>query len=153
MPSYETTDKAIIHATPHRVFSALSDEYAGRTHWWTEVDSRPTGDIPFGEVGAVCVVAVRSRGITARFKWRTAEIIDDHYIRFEYHEGDIAGYADLRLEPEGGPEGETTRVEYHWRVRTRGKAHLLGPLFNLKKRHQEVMQSGFAKLNAYLSES
>ena len=149
MPSYETTDIAIINATPSQVFRALSDEYAGKTHWWTEVDSHQVGDVPLGEVGAVTVVSVHNRGITARFKWRTAEIIDGHYIRFEYHEGDIAGYADLRLLA----EGETTRVEYHWSVRTRGKANILGPLFNLKKRHQEVMQSGFAKLNAYLAAS
>jgi len=149
MPTYETTDVAMINATPSRVFAALSDEYAGRTHWWTEVNSSQIGDIPFGQVGAVCAVEVRTHGITARFKWRTSEIIDDHYIRFEYHEGDIAGYADLRLVP----DGEATRVEYHWRVKTRGKAHILGPLFNLKKRHQEVMLSGFAKLNAYLAES
>ena len=54
MPSYDTTDYAIIDATPVWVFRVLSDEYAGRTHWWTEVECRPIGDIPFGQVGAIC---------------------------------------------------------------------------------------------------
>lgn len=147
MPSYETTDVAIINAAPERVFRALSDEYAGKTHWWTEVESTPVGDIPFGQVGAVCVVTVRNGGGVARFKWRTVEIIDDHYIRFEYFDGDIAGYADMRLEP----VGDKTRVEYHWRVKTRGKANILGPLLNIKRRHAEVMQSGFRKLNEQLA--
>jgi uncharacterized protein YndB with AHSA1/START domain len=146
MPTYETTDFAIIDGTPERVFRALSDEYAGRTHWWTEVECRPVGDIPFGQVGAICTSTVRNRGV-ARFKWRTDEIIEDRYIRFEYLDGDIAGYADLRLEP----LGDKTRVEYRWRVKTLGKASILGPLLNLKKRHSEVMRSGFAKLDAYLA--
>jgi uncharacterized protein YndB with AHSA1/START domain len=146
MPSYDTTDFAIIDATPERVFRALSDEYAGKTHWWTEVESEPVGDIPFGRVGAICSSTVRNRGV-ARFKWRTAEIVDDRYIRFEYLDGDIAGYADLRLEP----LGDKTRVEYRWRVKTRGKASIIGPLLNLKKRHSEVMQSGFRKLEEYLA--
>jgi uncharacterized protein YndB with AHSA1/START domain len=146
MPTYETTDFAIIDAAPERVFRALTDEYAGRTHWWTEVECTPVGDIPFGHVGAICRSTVRNRGV-ARFEWRTAEIISDRYIRFEYLEGDIAGYADMRLEP----LGDKTRVEYGWRVRTRGKASIIGPLLNLKKRHSEVMQSGFCKLNKYLA--
>jgi uncharacterized protein YndB with AHSA1/START domain len=146
MPTYETTDIAIIDATPERVFRALTDEYAGKTHWWTEVQSTAVGDIPFGQPGAICVVTVRSRGV-AHFKWRTAEIIDDHYIRFEYLEGDIAGFADLTLEP----LGDKTRVEYRWRVKTRGKANIIGPLLNLKKRHSVVMLSGFRKLNDHLA--
>jgi hypothetical protein len=85
---------------------------------------------------------VRPCGV-ARFKWRTAEIVDDRYIRFEYLDGDIAGFADLKLEP----VGDKTRVEYRWQVKTRGKANIIGPLFNIKKRHSEVMQSGFRKLN------
>jgi len=146
MPSYDTTDSAIIDATPDRVFRAFSDEYAGRTHWWTEVECRPLGDIPFGQVGAICSSTVRNHGV-ARFKWRTAEIVDDHYIRFEYLDGDIAGYADVRFEP----VGDKTRVEYRWRVKTRGKANVLGPLLNIEKRHSEVMQSGFRKLNEWLA--
>ena len=146
MPTYETTDFAIIDATPERVFRALTDEYAGRTHWWTEVECKAVGDIPFGQVGAVCTSTVRNRGV-ARFKWRTAEIVEGQYIRFEYLEGDIAGYADLTLEP----IGDKTRVEYRWRVRTRGTASIIGPLLNIKKRHSELMRSGFRKLNAYLA--
>lgn len=145
MPSYDITDDAMIDATPERVYRALSEEYAGNTHWWTEVESRPVGEIPFGQVGAVCVVTVRNHG-TARFSWRTAEIIEDHYIRFEYLDGDIAGFADMRLEP----VGDKTRVEYRWRVKTRGKANIIGPLLNLKKRHSEVMHSGFRKLNEHM---
>ncbi len=146
MPSYDTSDFAIIDATPERVFRALSDEYAGKTHWWTEVECMPIGDIPFGAVGAICTSTVRNR-VVARFKWRTAEIVDDCYIRFEYLDGDIEGYADMRLEP----FGDKTRVEYRWRVKTRGKANIIGPLVNIKKRHSEVMQSGFRKLGEYLA--
>jgi uncharacterized protein YndB with AHSA1/START domain len=146
MPSYDATDFAIIDATPDRVFRALSDEYAGRTHWWTEVECRPLGDIPFGQAGAICASTVRNHGV-ARFKWRTAEIVDGHYIRFEYLDGDIVGYADVRFEP----VGDKTRVEYRWRVKTRGKASILGPLLNIKKRHSEVMQSGFRKLNEWFA--
>jgi uncharacterized protein YndB with AHSA1/START domain len=148
MPVYDITDSAVIAATPERVFRALSDEYAGKTHWWTEVDSRPVGDIPFGQPGAVCVVTVRSRGV-AHFKWRTAEFVDDQYMRFEYLDGDIEGFADLTLEP----VGEETRVEYRWRVKTRGKANIIGPLLNLKKRHSEVMRSGFRRLGEHLADS
>lgn len=138
----------MIDATPEVVFRALSEEYAGVTHWWTEVESTPVGGIPFGQVGAVCVVTVRNHG-TARFSWRTAEIVNDQYMRFEYLDGDIAGFADVRFEP----EGDRTRVEYRWRVKTRGKASIIGPLLNLKKRHSEVMQSGFRKLNEHLTAS
>ena len=53
MSSYDVTDSAVIDATPERVFALLVDEYAGRTHWWTQVESKPVGDIPFGELDAV----------------------------------------------------------------------------------------------------
>lgn len=149
MPSYDVTDFAIVDATPERVFAALADEYAGRTHWWTEVRCRMEGDIPFGEVGAICASSVHNIA-TAHFKWRTSEVIQDHYIRFEYLEGDVEGYADMKLEPVGV---DKTRVEYRWRVKTRGKANIIGPLVNIKKRHSEVMHSGFRKLNEYLAEA
>lgn len=142
MPSYDITDHAIIDATPEQIFQVLVDEYAGRTHWWTQVESKPIGDIPFGQVGAVCTVTVRNHG-TARFTWRTARIIEDHLIRFEYLDGDLVGYGDLKLEP----VGDKTRIEYHWKVKTRGKAHIIAPLLNIKKRHSEVIHAGFKALN------
>ena len=142
MPSYDVTDSAIIDATPERVFSAFVDEYSGVTHWWTQVESRPVGDIPFGQVGAVCTVTVRNHG-TAHFTWRTAEVTENRFIRFEYLDGDLVGYGDLKLEPVGGK----TRISYHWQVKTRGKANILGPLLNIRKRHSEVIQAGFRKLN------
>jgi uncharacterized protein YndB with AHSA1/START domain len=147
MPSYDVTDFAIIDAPPERVFRALADEYSGVTHWWKEVECQQLGDIPFGQVGAVCLSTVRNRGV-ARFKWRTSEIISDHYMRFEYFDGDLEGFADVRLEPLGE---DKTRLEYRWRVKTRGKASIIGPLLNIKKRHSEVMRSGFAKLNEVLT--
>lgn len=141
MPSYDVIDRAVINATPEQIYRALVDEYSGVTHWWTQVESRPVGEIPFGRPGAVCTVTVRNRG-TARFTWRTAEIVENDLIRFEYLKGDLAGYGDLRLEP----VGEATRVSYHWQVTTRGKAHIIGPLLNISKRHSQVMQAGFRAL-------
>jgi len=146
MPSYDVTDEAIIDATPERVFRALVDEYAGLTHWWAQVESRPVGDIPFGQVGAICTVTVRNHG-TARFSWRTAEILENHFIRFEYLDGDLVGYGDLKLEP----VGDKTRVEYRWRVKTRGKAHIIAPLLNIRRRHSEVIRAGFRALGEELA--
>jgi uncharacterized protein YndB with AHSA1/START domain len=148
VPAYDVTDEAILNATPERVFRALVDEYAGVTHWWKQVESKPVGDIPFGQVGAVCTVTVRNHG-TARFTWRTAEILENHRIRCEYLEGDLTGYGDLTLEP----VGQATRIEYRWRVKTRGRANILGPLLNLKRRHSEVIQAGFRALAQHLARS
>lgn len=141
MPSYDVTDHALLDATPERVFHILLDEYAGRTHWWTHVESVPVGDIPFGEVGAVCVVTVRNHG-TARFSWKTTQIVENRFFRFEYLDGDLAGHGDLKLEP----VDDQTRIEYRWRVTTRGKANILGPLLNIRKRHSEVIVAGFRAL-------
>jgi len=146
MSSYDVTDSAVIDATPGRVFALLVDEYAGRTHWWTQVESKPVGDIPFGEVGAVCTVTVRNHG-TAHFSWKTTEIVENRFFRFEYLEGDLVGYGDLKLDP----QGDKTRIEYRWRVKTRGKANILGPLLNIRKRHSQVIQAGFAALNAQVA--
>ena len=142
MPSYDLTDAAVIDATPEHIFRALLDEYSGVTHWWTQVESKPVGDIPFGQVGAACTVTVRNRG-TAHFTWKTVEIIENRFIRFEYVDGDLVGYGDLTLDS----VGDTTRIEYHWRITTRGKANILGPLLNIKKRHSQVIQAGFRLLN------
>ncbi len=141
MPSYEAIDQALIHATPERVFRALVDEYSGVTHWWTPVEAKPIGEIPFGQVGAVSRVTVRNHG-TARFTWKTTEIVENRLFRFEYLDGDLSGFGDLRLEP----EGDATRISYLWKVKTRGRAHILGPLLNIRKRHSEVIQEGFRAL-------
>ena len=146
MSSYNVIDSAHIDATPEQVFHLLVDEYAGHTHWWTQVESKPVGDIPFGEVGAVCTVTVRNRG-TARFSWKTTRIVENRLFRFEYLEGDLVGYGDLTLEP----VGDRTRIEYHWQVKTRGKASILGPLLNIRKRHSQVIRAGFEALNAHVS--
>ncbi len=141
MPSYDVLDTALVNASPERVFRALVDEYAGVTHWWTQVESVQVGEIPFGQPGAICTVTVRNHG-TARFSWRTAEILENHSIRFEYLKGGLVGYGDLTLEP----EGDRTRIGYHWRVKTRGTASIVGPLLNLERRHSEVIQAGFRAL-------
>jgi len=146
MPSYDVTDQAIIDAPPEKVYAALVDEYAGITHWWTQVESKPIGDIPFGQVGAVCRVTVRNHGF-ARFTWRTADILENNYIRFEYLDGGLVGYGDLRLEP----VGDKTRIEYRWRVKTRGVANIIGPLLSLRRRHSEVIRAGFLALNDAVS--
>lgn len=149
MPAYDVTDTAIISGTPEQVFRALFDEYSGNTHWWTQVESTPVGDIPFGQVGAVSTVVVRNHG-KARFSWRTAEIRENNFIRFEYLKGDLAGYGDLKLEPMGD---NRTRISYHWQVRTRGKAHIIGPLLNIKKRHSQVIQAGFRALDEQVAKN
>lgn len=147
MPSYDVIDEAIINAPSERVYRALVDEWSGVTHWWSQVEAKPIGDIPFGQVGAVCSSTVRNRG-TARFKWRLTEVDPGRFMRSEYFEGPLIGYGDVRLEPVGE---DKTRISYHWQVRTRGIGNILGPMLNIKKRHSEVIQNGFRALGEHLA--
>jgi uncharacterized protein YndB with AHSA1/START domain len=144
VPSYDVTDEAIIEAPPARVFRALLDEYAGVTHWWTQVESTPIGDVPFDQVGAKCRVTVRNHG-AAHFTWKTIEVVENRLMRFEYVDGDIVGHGDLTLDP----AGDGTRIAYRWRVRTRGLASIAGPLLGISRRHSEVIQAGFRALEEF----
>lgn len=111
------------------------------------MELHPYGRIPADRVGGLIDMTVR-HGAAVRFRCRVTAISETE-LRVEYVGGAFRGDGAWRFEPAAGK----TRVTFRWRARPAGPLGWLAPrtlLAWIARSHHDVMQAGFAGLNAYL---
>ena len=151
MPEIDVVDEAIIEADVATVFKAITDEAAGKTHWWRPYwEGKPRGGIPPDQVGGMIDITVRKRA-TVRFTAKTVEVTQN-LLQVEFVEGAYRGEGIWIFEPVDGK----TRLRYRWRVQPTGWLRWLlrlAPASERKGRsHHEVMKAGFEGLNQYVKQ-
>ena len=140
-------DEVVIDADPATVAKAITDEAAGKTHWWLPLwEAKQRGDIPPNQVGGIFDITVHGRRGTVKFTAKTTEI-KENMARVEYVEGAFRGEGIWTFEPVDGK----TRLRFRWRVRPSGwLLRLLAPFIDIGQSHHEVMKAGFEGLNQYV---
>ena len=147
MKEIDVIDEAVIDASPSAVYKAILDEYVGVTNWWMPIlEFKMRGNSLFCE-GAICDIAARGSGMTAKFSVKVTKILQDKSIELELA-GDFLGTEKWTFEP----LDEKTKVQLRWS----GKINK--PLFsfvatfmkNPAKPHSDAIQKGFKILNSNL---
>ena len=148
MSEIDVVDEAIIDADPATVAKAITDEAAGKTHWWLPLwEAKQRGDIPPDQVGGIFDITVHGRRGTVKWTDKTIEVTEN-MVRLESFEGAFRGEGTWTFEPVDGK----TRLRYRWRVRPSGwLLRLLAPFIDIGGRsHHETMKAGFEGLNQYV---
>jgi uncharacterized protein YndB with AHSA1/START domain len=144
----DVVDETVIDSPPSVVFKAILNEFAGVTHWWMPyLESKLREGVPIDREGAIVDITVHRRGVTSKFSYKFAKLVEGKSIESEFT-GDYVGTGKWTFEPTNGK----TKVLYRWNGRPKRLLAVIASQFmDMGELHSDLIQKGFKALNNYLS--
>ena len=154
MSRFTSHDRATIPAPPERCFAALVDELDGHAVWWAPyLLVTPRQSNGAARPGAEFDVIVSGSGHpdrpigTARWAWRTLEVLPGHVYAMEYIEGAFRGVLRWTFEPSA--DGQT-ELMVDFDAEDAGSMKVLSHLVSVPKTHTTVMRAAFEGMTRHV---